>query len=1046
MRFTIEFILSLNANYFNKFVTISIRKYTSMKIILPKTSFQLFYPFILIYLLASSEICVGQSKYSHTFFDENTGLKSTSMNDVFYDQSGLIWIANAENLLLFDGHTFTEYPYIHGKDTAYIPHIRYLFEVSDGRLGIATENYFYKINFDFSMEKLDKSKYPEFILNKRNTTYIRNSQYKMYNDVSFFSQRVIEIGGIKYIVNSDSILLKTQGNKKLVLLNHFKPQLFGGIFIFGNKLFCKTFNKIYKYENGKIMNENEPIYLDNKTIPVDKNSMVFQCQTRNYFVNQNGVYSLKLIENKLVANLLISSNELPPEPNKCCMVVSNDERLIVLATKVNGLHIYKKNLIKFYKPTTRLPFSFNTLILANDKIVPNNSINFYWDTSGVSHEKPIPFLGEYNTYCENDTINKHLIFSYNDTTKFYDYNFKLIKHNLFPEPNFFFRYARDKNGNLIGFGPKYFAKIEINGISKLNIPSIEKLFLQRSIIYDAKIWGDTALVASNIGLFLIPLNGEKSSVFLKDKSVRSIVPIKNGLEFIILTYGAGIYLFKDGKFYPINLDEKKMLLHTHSLIFDNNGRVWFPTNRGILCTQFDIWYKSILNNSFQPFYFFFGKDDGLTTLEMNGGAPNSFVKLNGSGRVFLSSVKGLVSFNPESKIIQFPMSPISIVSSIADGQNNFGLPNIIYGNRNVELTINCPYWGNPDNLKLEYLFDSDEDNWQSISREMKINLPRISNGQKKLRIRYRSGFGQQDFHYQSFLLNYNPFWYETFLFKLFIGSLIVFSIIMIIKIRTNYLIKTQKKLEQIIEEKTSEIKLAMVELSDSEKNLRESNLVRKKLVNVLAHDIRSPLKAIIFLSSYIKSKLQEKYQTELEEPIKMVEEVSNSVQGIFDLASDFLVWYNLSQNENFEFKNTSFEIKEIFESNLKIYQPLILAKGNILHTNIEPKLLYNDPSIVTIIIRNLIDNANKYTNGGLIKLEANNTETGFEVVISNGPIHLDSNKIEEIRNKINNKNETYGASGINVGLSLVSFLTYKLQLKISFEYVNSETIKFILIF
>jgi signal transduction histidine kinase len=1018
-----------------------------MRRIIDQFTFVFFLIFLVGVFSSIPKWVAAQDNYSHQVYDENGSLKNTYMNDVAIDKNGLVWISNSEYLLIFDGRTFKEYPYTFDADTAFLPYVRYFFDLPSGEIGFATRNYYYRVNENFKLERLNSVDYPEFTFFNKQTSRVKNSDLKNINDVSFILQKLVTLGNQDYYVTRDSIWVKNLRTKKAKTIDYFDTELNRGVFSFGNRLFCKTLDKMLSYENGQRVNSDVKIFYGTKILPINQYCKVFQVKNRNYFINESGVYSLSILQDKLEARLILPKEELPLEPYNCSFTISDDERLVILATKLNGLHIYRKNLIRLYQPEKRFPFSFNNLVQIEEKLIPNTAQNFYWDTNGVSHEVKIPFFTPYNIVPYVESKEKQIIVSELGELYFYNYNFKLINRIKLPDSNILFRYIKNPSGKLLGFGNKYNVIIDSLGFQKIGLPTVLNLAKKDFLIYDICFTGDTIWFANYLGLYALSYSNNKLiKVFLPDKSIRRLVRIGNGNDFFILTYGSGIYLFKDGKIYPVKLDEKKLLLHAHSLIFDQFGIVWIPTNRGIVCTHFTTWYKSIFDNTIHPFFYNFGESDGLNSIEMNGGGTNSFVQLKPSGKVFLSSIKGLITFNPNEKIIKFPSSPIAIISTSADNKVVFGLPDLIYSNRNVELTINCPYWGNQDNLKIEYLFDSKENSWQVVNSEMKILLARPSDGSHELKLRYRSGFGENDYYYTTFTLNFKPFWFETFYFRTFVLFSILGLIILIIKMRTTYLIKEKKKLEQIIEDKTTEIRQAFIELSNSEKNLIESNLIRKKLVNVLAHDIRSPLKAILFLSNYVKDKLNESKYEDLDEPIHMVSEVSNSVQSIFDLASDFLVWYNLSQDDNFEFEVDSFELNEALDSTIKIYGPLINTKGNKLILNVEKVNIKGDRSIYAIILRNLIDNANKYTLDGNIKIETLCDNDGTSLVLSNWPVEMNKEKVNEIHTKINLKSIEPHGNKMNLGLGLVSFLASKINLNIQFSYLESKIVVFTLRF
>lgn len=990
----------------------------------------------------------AQNNYSHITFNENTGLKSAYINDIILDKNGLLWIANNNQLVMFDGKNFSEYPFYFNLDTNNIPQIKYFWQIPNGKIGFATRNYFYQVDDYFQLSQIDSNLIPALNINELRTSDIDNALQKENNGYTYFKQYLYNTKHWEYLVTNDSLFAVRKDNRQI----HYQYQINNNtgrkIFHAGNRLFCMKDSNLICITNGLASGSISIWGINENKIVLDKESGFYQIENRVYLLNQDGLYSVKLENERLIGNLLIEHNLLPKEYYKGYLAVSDNEKIIIMATGTDGLHLYKQNSITTFTPSDGKSYSFNNIIQINEKLITNNATNFYWDTNGISHYSYVPGLGPYGNTCYKDTINQIFYVSVNDTMKVYNYDLKLLNILPYGKNNFINRYARIDNETIIGFGDKFDILCLGTQLFPLSTPSTREIINEPKLnIYDVYFVRDTTWFGTSHGLISIPKHSRKNyTIQLQNKACRAIVPIRGGKEMLIFTYGHGIFLYSNGKLIPSLLDPKEFLYHAHSIIFDDYNRIWIPTNRGIICTDFNVWYQSFFDRNVVPFFYYFGNEDGLNSIEMNGGSPGSFIKLAQTNKIYLSSVKGLVHFVADSGIILFPSASVSINSTRIGNNTTFGLPSKIKSNI-IEILLSCPYWGNPNNLKIEYTFDDNTNDWTEVQENLKIRLVRPGSGEHILKIRYRNGFGNSDYYVKNFSIYFEPYYYETILFKIGVLLTLILLAFYFYRLRINYLLSKQKELEKIIDEKTSEIRQSLTDLSKSESELMDSNTIRQKLLNVVAHDIRSPLIATTFIIKYINKLLERENNEKLAEPIKLISEVSRSVQGVYDLASDFLIWHNLSNKKSFEFVPSEFDIKNILDSIMQMYEPIITAKGNTFETNLDSMIVYSEPAILTIILRNLIDNANKYTSGGIIRVEASNENEYSKIVIFNNPVTISEDRLAQIHENFIANQDIKSSSSKSVGLGLVSFLSTKINIRTSLDYdAHNKTFSFYLWF
>ena len=90
-----------------------------------------------------------------------------------------------------------------------------------------------------------------------------------------------------------------------------------------------------------------------------------------------------------------------------------------------------------------------------------------------------------------------------------------------------------------------------------------------------------------------------------------------------------------------------------------------------------------------------------------------------------------------------------------------------------------------------------------------------------------------------------------------------------------------------------------------------------------------------------------------------------------------------SQKDNFKLSKQLFPIQPLLREIYDFYLEQVLQKGNSIEYDAEEDLqVFSDPHLLITIIRNLTDNANKYTDHGSIRIEAKKDADGWLITVS----------------------------------------------------------------
>lgn len=224
------------------------------------------------------------------------------------------------------------------------------------------------------------------------------------------------------------------------------------------------------------------------------------------------------------------------------------------------------------------------------------------------------------------------------------------------------------------------------------------------------------------------------------------------------------------------------------------------------------------------------------------------------------------------------------------------------------------------------------------------------------------------------------------------------------------LVQTQnQRLEKLVEDRT-------LKLSESIVQLEASNAVKSKLFSIIAHDLRSPFNSLISIFS-----LKDMDLLNLDELKMLLNDNRKNIDTIHNTLNNLLYWAK-SQMEGVKTQPASFNIKQMAEDLVLVYAPLTRIKGISvdLHAN-EQANTYADENQIQLVLRNLIDNAIKFTPPShSVGISLTHSKANVEICVSNTISNSNELNIQNITDP-DAFEATYGTGhekGIGLGLHL----------------------------
>ncbi|MFC0654629.1 ATP-binding protein [Mongoliitalea lutea] len=238
---------------------------------------------------------------------------------------------------------------------------------------------------------------------------------------------------------------------------------------------------------------------------------------------------------------------------------------------------------------------------------------------------------------------------------------------------------------------------------------------------------------------------------------------------------------------------------------------------------------------------------------------------------------------------------------------------------------------------------------------------------------------------------------------LFVMKIILLSLVILYRRYLNH----QRKLNQ-------DLKVQKIKIEAQAKELVQINQVKDKILSILSHDLRGPLQSLQGMLDLINLKYltQEEFQT-------YIPQISVDLGNNVLLLENLLLW-SKNQMQGMQINKSKFDLSEMICKNFQLIQ----ASSNYKQQDLKNKVpegteIYADKNMIEIVLRNLLNNALKFTNNGeQILVNSRDHSDNYWICVEDKGVGM--NQI--VKNKLF-KNDFYTTLGTNneggTGLGLI---------------------------
>ncbi|WP_258101779.1 ATP-binding protein [Marinoscillum pacificum] len=201
--------------------------------------------------------------------------------------------------------------------------------------------------------------------------------------------------------------------------------------------------------------------------------------------------------------------------------------------------------------------------------------------------------------------------------------------------------------------------------------------------------------------------------------------------------------------------------------------------------------------------------------------------------------------------------------------------------------------------------------------------------------------------------------------------------------------------------------------------LERLNQTKDKFFSIISHDLRGPVSSFFGISRMIKS-LVNRQQTE--QLLAIADDIDESVDRLSALLDNLLNWA-MQQQGHFPNVPEKVDLNEVAEDLIRTLDTMAKGKQIDLQAQIEqPIYLWVDKNTTMTILRNLVNNALKFTpDGGSVTISASKNADQAVIEVIDSGVGIPQEKLKNLF-QLQDKKSTYGTSGekgLGLGLQLV---------------------------
>ena len=512
--------------------------------------------------------------------------------------------------------------------------------------------------------------------------------------------------------------------------------------------------------------------------------------------------------------------------------------------------------------------------------------------------------------------------------------------------------------------------------------------------------GGLIKINPNTKEYKIYKNIENDDSSISNNSIRYINEDLYGNILVGTSHGINILNLSTDKFN--HYTEKDGLINNtiYGILVDKNNGIWMSTNAGIskLSTE-DATFKN------------FTITDGLQSNEFNGRACFK----SKDGNMYFGGINGFNVFNSQDIELSTFEPKVIFDNFEINGTNKKDISNIKFksNENNIKINFFTNDYKNTKTTQYYYKLEGLENEW-NMTNSNSLVFANLGSGDYTLKIKTITQHGvMSDESSVHFTIN-PPIWRSNY-------AICIYLILIIISI-LRYMHKVNT-LDRLVNERTNKLRKEMEKNEQLFKKVLSLEQNKNNYFVNLSHELRTPLNVLSSINQLIKEFTKKDNFITPEKLSYYMGIMDRNCSRLLSLINN-LIDHTKIENNSYIINKKDEDIVYLVEETVIDMKDYIEEKGLelIFDTDVEEKVIRCDKVDIERCIINLVGNAVKFTHeGGLIEVLLQDLDDKVKIIVKDNGIGISEENQKIIFDRFNQvvdeSSEQKGGSGLGLTIT-----------------------------